>query len=300
MITPSQETEPTAVVWANTGSTGVGAVKSIGIDGGVVTPIDPMTSARDVVATATQIFATSAPWPGTGSISRFDARSGMLTPLVTGLDLPEGITVTATGIYWTEFDSGSIFKASPVGQGKMSIATANYPYRIVSDDQYLYWTNEGTASVTPPDGSIARYDFINGGTAETLATMQAIPRAIALDVDGSGSAISVYWANFAEDGELVRKMIGGGSAEVLVQGLKRPNGIAIDATDVYWTNRGDGTVMKLPRTAQAGDQPTTIATGHTEPGAIAVDDRTPFTGSTPARRTSRRVRSSSCRRGNDS
>ncbi|HLK41474.1 MAG TPA: hypothetical protein VKU41_32215 [Polyangiaceae bacterium] len=38
---------------------------------------------------------------------------------------------------------------------------------------------------------------------------------------------------------------GGGTVTTLVSGLNRPYGIAVDATHVYWTNNGDGRVMKL-------------------------------------------------------
>ena len=260
---------PSVVVWSNTGATGSGSVKSVKLGGGTPTPIAAMSAARDVATTPTLVFWTSAGAPGSGEITKFDGMNA--TAIVIGLDQPEGIALAGGSIFWTEFDSGDIFSVALNGQNKTSVASANYPYRIVSDDRYVYWTNEGTASKTPPDGSVARYDYLAKGAAETLANQQAIPRAIALELQGT-SAVSVYWANFAEDGELVRKKLSGGGAEILAHGLKRPNGIAIDATDVYWTNRGDGTVMKLPLSAMPGDAPTTIASGQAAPGAIAVDD----------------------------
>jgi hypothetical protein len=246
-------------------------VKSIALGGGTPTLLDGMSAARDVAATSTDVFWTSVSTPGNGTISRFVDSTSKVTPVVSGLDLPEGITLAGNSIFWTEFDSGNIFKASTSGANKTQVATANYPYRIVSDARYVYWTNEGTASTTPPDGSVARFDYLNGTMAETLAQGQAIPRAIALELGTDGNATHVYWANFAEDGEVVRLDLSGGKPEVLAKGLKRPNGIAIDATDVYWTNRGDGTVMKLAKNAQAGAQPTTIATDQSAPGAIVAD-----------------------------
>ncbi len=47
-----------------------------------------------------------------------------------------------------------------------------------------------------------------------------------------------------------------------------PQAIAVDATGVYWTNRGDGTVMKLPA---GGAIPTTLASCQDEPMRIALD-----------------------------
>ena len=108
--------------------------------------------------------------------------------------------------------------------------------------------------MTPPDGSVARYDAQNPGPAalETLATAEDTPRALALELDETGLATSVYWATFAAHGQLVRLDLSTSTAVVLVDGLAYPNGIAVDGTDVYWSNRGDGTIQTLPPGASAG------------------------------------------------
>jgi hypothetical protein len=60
--------------------------------------------------------------------------------------------------------------------------------------------------------------------------------------------------------------VGGGTPVTLVSGQNQPLGIAIDATNIYWTNYG-GTVMKVPL---GGGMPTTLASGQ-QPTYIAVD-----------------------------
>ncbi len=109
---------------------------------------------------------------------------------------------------------------------------------------------------------------------EVLATKQQTPRAVALDVE-NGKTVAVYWANFAPKpaGAIVRIAISGGtpgSPETIASGLDYPNGIAINAGLVYWTNRGDGTVMSAP----LGPNPSTpkvLATVQRAPGSLAVD-----------------------------
>jgi uncharacterized protein DUF5050 len=54
---------------------------------------------------------------------------------------------------------------------------------------------------------------------------------------------------------------------VLALGQNTPQGIAVDATNVYWTT-SDGNVMKVP---VGGGSPTTLATGQSNPFGIAVD-----------------------------
>lgn len=56
----------------------------------------------------------------------------------------------------------------------------------------------------------------------------------------------------------------------LASGQRRPYSVAVDATHVYWTNQGDGTVMKCALTG-CDDHPTTLATGQNNPYGVAVD-----------------------------
>jgi hypothetical protein len=60
----------------------------------------------------------------------------------------------------------------------------------------------------------------------------------------------------------------GGTPTTLATAQSGPQGIAVDATSVYWTNYTGGTVMKVPI---GGGTPTTLATGQTLPHGIAVD-----------------------------
>jgi hypothetical protein len=122
---------------------------------------------------------------------------------------------------------------------------------------------------TPPDGSIARYKYTAAGMPETLADTQSTPRAIALDT----TLNAVYWASFDPNGSITRILLGGapGQPQVLATGLAYPNGIALDGQDVYWSNRGDGTIMRLSAYASPGTMPTTIAKGQASPGTVAVD-----------------------------
>ena len=54
----------------------------------------------------------------------------------------------------------------------------------------------------------------------------------------------------------------------IASGQCDPVRIAVDATNVYWTNYGSGTVMKVPL---AGGVATTLASGMTGPLGIVVD-----------------------------
>jgi sugar lactone lactonase YvrE len=64
--------------------------------------------------------------------------------------------------------------------------------------------------------------------------------------------------------------IGGGSINPIAQNQGAPDGIAVDAQYVYWTNYDDNTVLKAPK---AGGTAYTLASSQNNPSAIAVDDK---------------------------
>ena len=72
----------------------------------------------------------------------------------------------------------------------------------------------------------------------------------------------------------MRVSTGGGTRTTLASGQSDPEGIAVDARGVYWTNAGSGTVMKVPKItgdAFGGGTPTALASGQSDPYGIAVD-----------------------------
>jgi len=82
--------------------------------------------------------------------------------------------------------------------------------------------------------------------------------------------------------------IGGGAGSIVTLApppmstlrLGAPSGIAVDPDDggggglryIYWTNYDDNTVMRLPIDADGGQLPFVLASGQSNPAAIAVKD----------------------------
>ena len=113
----------------------------------------------------------------------------------------------------------------------------------------------------------------DGGSGEILASGQQSPEYLAVD------RTNVYWANAGNvalgpdpcdgGGSIVKVPIGGGTPVVLAAGQNCPVGIAVDDTNVYWTNNIDnGSVATVPI---AGGPPVTLAAGQTYPTGIAVN-----------------------------
>lgn len=268
------------LVWISAGLTGAaGSVKSVGKGGGVPTLLTSMSTApRALALQGTDTYWTDATGvPGEGQILKVD-KDGVVSAIASALDTPEGITSVSGRLFWVDFKpGGGVYTSSLTGAGQATLATGNYPYRIAADAKYVYWTEEGTAAASPADGAVTRIDYTAATpVAETVGAMQTTPRAIALEMDANGVTTGVWWATFQAKGSIFRAAVavsGSLGAPVLVaDGLAYPNGLATDLSNVYWTNRGGGTVQSLPLTAKKGDAPKTLATAQLAPGAIVVDD----------------------------
>jgi hypothetical protein len=83
-------------------------------------------------------------------------------------------------------------------------------------------------------------------------------------------AVNLYWVS--EPMGTVSKLDlkkAGGNPIAIASGQRSPTAIALGGGNVYWTNRGDGTVMQAPI---AGGEPVVLAKDQKEPVGIAADN----------------------------
>jgi hypothetical protein len=122
------------------------------------------------------------------------------------------------------------------------------PGRLAIDANNAYWTNgDGTIRSVP----------LAGGTTATLTTGLTQPMGVAVD------AQNVYAAS--QDGRIVSVPLAGATTPtVLAQMQPVPYALAIDASNVYWSNvatgAGNGSIMACAK-AGCGQAPTALASG---------------------------------------
>jgi hypothetical protein len=144
-----------------------------------------------------------------------------------------------------------------------SIRSYNFPTDTGGRNQVFYTYSRGRQVEGAPDGPITAVatgggrvvwvgnDVISAAPAEggepvTLAVSPRPPTGIALDDR------YVYWAvNLDEQrrgqGALLRVAIGGGAAEVLLDGLDWPYSVAVDRDHVYWAEYPTGKIVRIPK-----------------------------------------------------
>ena len=148
------------------------------------------------------------------------------------------------------------------GPCPITLASGYYPITIAVDATSVYWGNKGCTNGFPGDRSVMKVP-VGGGTVTTLASNQD---PVVLTVD----ATNVYWTDafgcstgdpgdVAEGSGTVMKMaLDGGTPTTLVPwGPFAPQGIAVDATSVYWADfQGPAAVLTVP---VGGGTPTSLA-----------------------------------------
>ncbi len=199
------------------------------------------------------------------------------TAIVTGLTYPGQFTVDAANVYWTEgvdataaANTGSIKMASLAGGTVTTLAALlNNPFGIAVDSTNVYWTEQagGTVKKAP----------IAGGAATTLATGLINPQYIVVDATnvyftelGSFDTVSGMRKN---DGTVNKVLLAGGAVTQLATGLNGPQTIAVDATNIYWTEiansiSGAGYIKQAPIATGASQ---TLVSGLSGSQNIALD-----------------------------
>jgi len=163
---------------------------------------------------------------------------------------PVEITVHGTRVYWTNYGtsdySGSVMKSELTGAHLETLADKQQqPRGIAAGPTFVYWANAG-------NGTIMRVDP-QSPSPEAVASSVATPNAVELDQEWLyylEGGTQPYYA----DGRVVALRLDGSEKRTLATGQIYPRSLALDATCVYWVNRGtpgqdklDGAVMKSAR-----------------------------------------------------
>ncbi len=184
---------------------------------------------------------------------------------------PSALAVDATNVYWTEQTAVRACAIGGCGCSPTTIATGvNQPPGVAAAAGSAFWTvwahgapYTGTVETCPITGCV--------GGPTILAHAQGGP--LGLVSDGT----DVSWVDtYANNGSLMMCPVGGCNgaptqlwASTGVTG-GNPIGVVGDATRLYWTNGGPGSVMECQKADCPGTL-ITLASGRNRPSGIAVD-----------------------------
>lgn len=192
--------------------------------------------------------ATSVYWANDGAVMKAPVGGGNPTTVALTSGGGEYLALDSGNVYWT--DSNAIGKVSKAGGSPtLLVAIPNWlTYGIAVDATSVYWTDYNAHTVMKVP--------VAGGQPTTLASLGSEPWAIAID------ATNVYWMASG----LMMMPIAGGNMKVLA--ATPGSALAARGTSLYWTRSNDGSVMTCDVNKCV---PTKLASGQSEPDAIAVD-----------------------------
>jgi hypothetical protein len=251
--------------WTDRGNGTVMTVGAAGTrtDAGVtVTPSMVASSQNSPTSIATD--ATNAYWVDTtngGSVLEC-ALGGCMTPtaLASSQPSPWGIAIpSAGGVAY--FTAGSSAWSVSIGDGGVSPlgSESGTPYPIATDGSFVYWSDDSGAVYKCAAGGCTTPTQLSGPAGQPSSGI-AVDASNVYFTLGGGSTPGAVW--------MVSKA---GTNAVSMTAANTPLGIAVDPSTgfVYWTDAGDGTVMKMS-TGDAGG-PITIASAQSNPTGIVLD-----------------------------
>ncbi len=187
---------------------------------------------------------------------------------------PEFPSVTNGTVYYASYGDDAVEKALADG-GHVSLVTANRPLVVAADATHVYYTSSANDFLRVPVG---------GGASERVGPLNGNAWGYTR-VD----ATNVYWAFWELGGaghvmSIPKNDIAKTPSEFTTAADKGSIGIALDDTNIYWTNEGTFTTMSMidvsdrngevrtcPKTGCPSTGSTVLAKGLDDATAITVD-----------------------------
>ena len=206
-----------------------GSIQGVAYDGQYVYFTDQGTGASD------------------GAVVRCPPQAGCPARVTLGMgfDLPLGIALLDTQVFWTDLgngnQNGSVYQSPKGSSAPLAIGTSlNLPTGVAADGTYAYWT-EATAT----GGKVRRCPSgIYCMTPEDLATGLAAPLGLAI---GGGR---VYWADSGDGNVLSCPSTGCGTASPMIHASGRTGAVAVALgnTCLFWADEvGGGSIAGVGR-----------------------------------------------------
>lgn len=225
-----------------------------------------------------RIYFTQVPTPGVAggrnSVSLLNTGNGRITVLHQGEPEPVNITVGRDGdVYWTCRSAGVILRQDEDGVTSTFLSGLARPTGISASRRgRIYFTQVPTPGVA---GGMNGVFVSSGAGSQTINMGEPEPVDVAVSRDGD-----LYWT-CRTAGVILTRNARSGMTTVLLSGLDKPVGIAIDRKDrnLYFTEvptpavpgamGGRNKVWKLD--LRSGTK-SLINSGDPEPTDVAVDD----------------------------
>ena len=196
-------------------------------------------------------FAANEATLANGTIVSAPKSGGSVTVLATGQWNINTLLVDSTNVYWSSTNGDSIFGAvssclktggptDALVVGMTSGADVAGFFAIALDAGYVY---------VPEPAAVARIPK-GGGAVELITTTQSLQDNVQTGIAVDSS--HVYWVETPGEASVIHvATAAGGPDATLVSAATGDEAsgvrLAVDATSVYWTSYGTGTVMRAPK-----------------------------------------------------
>jgi hypothetical protein len=242
-----------------------GSVSVVSTTGGAVTPLaSGQNGPWALVVVNGTVFFTLSPMAGPGGVSAVPTMGGTVTPIDTTAIGAVGIVTDGTSLFWTASSSGVLINSVSLSGGTpkqlMDFGGNLQPQGLALAGVDLY------VPTTGPQAAVL-HGQTSAGNLEPLdtQTMQQFD-----DVAVSTTAAYATLDDISPSGQILAYPRGTGSPQTIATGLDHPARLALDGTNLYFTDPTGGNVWVKDLTTQ--NAPTVFVSGLSAPLPIAVAD----------------------------